>query len=126
MKNPRQVAFLNTLITSDKWILKTVRGPHIEIEDIDSVTLSGLSWETLLSLIERTFFWIEIKRLLEKSSLKPVKEAEKGYVSSIFLRRKKNNQHRLILNLEKFNKHVTHKHFKMDTLRHGEEKLLYG
>ena len=56
MKNPRQVAFLNTLITSDKWILKTARGPHIEIEDIDSVTLSGLSWETLLSLIERTFF----------------------------------------------------------------------
>ena len=48
--------------------------------------------------------------------LKPVKKAEKGYVSSIFLREKKNNQHRLILNLKNFNKHVTHRHFKMDTL----------
>ena len=37
-------------------------------------------------------------------------------VSSIFLREKINNQHRLILNLNNFNKHVTHRHFKMDTL----------
>ena len=103
-------------LTSDKWILKTIRGAHIEIEDLDSVTLSDLSGETLLSPIEKTLFRIEIKRLLEKSVLKPVKETEKGYVSSIFLREKKNNQHRLILNLKNFNKHVTHRHFKMDTL----------
>ena len=32
------------------------------------------------------------------------------------MREKENNQHRLILNLENFNKHVTHRHFKMDTL----------
>ena len=80
------------------------------------LTLSSLSGEKLLSPIEKTLFRIEIKRLLEKSVLKPVKETEKGYVSSIFLREKKNNQHRLILNLKNFNKHVTHRHFKMDTL----------
>ena len=80
------------------------------------MTLSGLSGETLLSPKEKTLFRIEIKRLLEKRVLKPVKEAGKGYVSSIFLREKKNNQHRLILNLKNFNKHVTHRHFKMDTL----------
>ena len=61
-------------------------------------------------------FRTEIKRLLEKSVLKPVKEAEKGYVSSIFLREKKNNQHRLILNLKNLNEHVTNRHFKIDTL----------
>ena len=61
-------------------------------------------------------FRIEIKRLLEKSDLNPVKEAEKGYVFSIFLREKKNNHHRLILNLKNFNKHMTHRNFKMDTL----------
>ena len=33
-------------LTSDKGILKTVRA-HIEIEDLDSVTISGLSVETL-------------------------------------------------------------------------------
>ena len=90
-------------LTSDKWILKTVRGAHIEIEDLDSVTLSVLSRETLLSPIEKTLFQIEIKRLLEKRVLKPVEETEKGCVSSIFFREKKNNQHRLILNLKNFN-----------------------
>ena len=33
-------------LTSDKGILKTIRA-HIEIEDLDSVTISGLSVETL-------------------------------------------------------------------------------
>ena len=75
-------------LTSDKWILKTIRGAHIEIEDLDSVTLSGLSGETLLSPIEKTLFRIEIKRLLEKGVLQSVKETEKGYVSFIFLREK--------------------------------------
>ena len=28
-------------LTSDKWILKTIRGAHIEIEDLDSVKLLG-------------------------------------------------------------------------------------
>ena len=47
--------------------------------------------------------------------LKSVEETEKGYVSSLFLRGKKNNQYRLILNLKNFNILVTHRHFKMDT-----------
>ena len=103
-------------LTSDKWILKTVRGAHIEIEDLDSVTLSGLSGETLLSPIKKTLFRIKIKRLLQKILLKPANKADKGYISSIFLREKKNNQHRLKLNLKNFDKHVTYRHFKMDTL----------
>ena len=89
---------------------------HIEIEDLNSATLSDLSGERLLSPIEKTLFRLEIKRLLEKSVLKPIKETEKGYVSAVFFGEKKNNQHRLILNLKNFNKHVTHRHFKMDTL----------
>ena len=36
--------------------------------------------------------------------------------SYIFLRGKKKNQHRLILNLKNFNKHATHRHFIIDTL----------
>ena len=65
--------------------------------------------------IEKTLFRVEIKRLLEKSVLEPVKEAEKGYVSPIFLREKKNN-HRMMLNPKNFNKHVTLRHFKIDSL----------
>ena len=80
-------------------------GAHIEIEDLNSAILS------------------EIKRLLEKSVLKPIKETEKGYVSAVFFGEKKNNQHRLILNLKNFNKHVTHRHFKMDTLNTALETV---
>ena len=43
-------------LTSDKWILKTVRGAHIEIEDLDSVKLRDLSGKTLLNPIEKTLF----------------------------------------------------------------------
>ena len=103
-------------LTSDKWILKTVWVAHIEIQDLDSVRLSSLSGETLLSPIEKTLLWIEIKRLLEKIALKLVKEAEKGYLSSIFLIEMKNNQHKLILNLKNLNKYVSHRHFKIDSL----------
>ena len=89
-------------ITSDKWISKTVRGAHIEIEDLELVPLSGLSVEELLRSLEKTLFRKKTKRLSEKYVLRPVKEVEQEYVSSIFLREKKNNQHSLILNLKEF------------------------
>ena len=41
---------------------------------------------------------------------------EGGFISSIFLREKRDKQHRLILNLKKFNKFAAYRHFKMDTL----------
>ena len=42
---------------------------------------------------------------------------ELGYLSPIFLREKKENKHRLILNLKELNKLVPHHHFKMDNLK---------
>ena len=57
----------------------------------------------------------KICRLLQKGVIKQVKNLEKGYVSSIFLREKKDKAtHRLILNLNKFNESVVHRHFKID------------
>ena len=46
-----QEAFLNNRkkLTSDKLILKAIRGAHIETEDLDSDTLSSLLGEALLS-----------------------------------------------------------------------------
>ena len=60
----------------------------------------------------------EIKRFSKLGIKKEVKNQGPGYISSIFLTDKKNNKHRLILNLKKINKHVTYKHFKVDTLSH--------
>ena len=46
-----------------------------------------------------------------------MKNLEKGYVSSVFLKEKKGKAtHRLILNLKKFNENVVYRHFKMENL----------
>ena len=42
----------------------------------------------------------EIKRLSELGVIKEVKNQDPGCISSIFLRDKKSNKHRLILNLK--------------------------
>ena len=74
--------------------------------------------EKHMSQTEKALFKIEIARLRKKGVIEPVKGNEAvGFVSSIFLREKKNNKHRLILNLKPFNKNVVQRHFKMDTLK---------
>ena len=54
---------------------------------------------------------------MSRGVIKPVSDTENGFVSSIFLREKKENKHRLILNLKEFNKNVVYQHFKMDNLK---------
>ena len=78
-------------ITSDKWILQTVsKGASIELEDLASIPLSTAhKTERLYSDSEKMLFRKEICRLLQKGVIKQVKNLEKGYVSSIFLREKK-------------------------------------
>ena len=61
----------------------------------------------------------EIKRLSELEVIKEVKNQDPGHISSIFFGDKKNNKHSLILNLKRFNKYVTYKYFKMNTLSHA-------
>ena len=80
-------------ITSEKWILQTVsRGASIELKCLASTPLSTASKTCN-------------------------KKFRKSYVSSIFLREKKDRTtHRLILNLKKFNKNKVHRHFKMGNL----------
>ena len=53
----------------------------------------------------------------KKAFIKPISEPENGFASSAFLREKKENKHRLILNLKEFNKNVVYRHFKMDNLK---------
>ena len=61
----------------------------------------------------------EIKRLSELEVIKEVENQDPGYISLIFFGDKKNNKHSLILNLKRFNKYVTYKYFKMNTLSHA-------
>ena len=87
-------------IASDKWILQTVsKGASIELEDLASIPLSTAhKTERLYSDSEKMLFGKEICRLLQKVVIKELKSLEKGYLSSIFLREKKDKAtHRLIL-----------------------------
>ena len=105
--------------TSDKWILQTVsNGASIELEDLASIPLSTAhKTERLYSDFQKMLSGKEICKLLQKGVIKHVKNLEKGYVSSIFLKgKKKKATHRLILNLKKFNENVVYWHFKMDNL----------
>ena len=59
---------------------------------------------------------IEIQKLMKKEAIE-IARPEKGQViSPIFLTPKPGGSYRMILNLKKFNEHVTYYHFKMETL----------
>ena len=59
----------------------------------------------------------EIAKLLHKQVIVESEHEKDQYISNIFLRPKKNNTFRMILNLKKLNTCVEYKHFKMDTLQ---------
>ena len=57
-----------------------------------------------------------IDKLLAKGVIIPAAQETEEFISTIFLRPKKNGTHRIILNLKAFNEFIAHHHFKMDTL----------
>ena len=68
--------------------------------------------QTVIPLIQKEINW-----LLKKGVITEVSGIELGYLSRIFLQEKKENKHRLILNLKELNKFIADHHFKMDTLK---------
>ena len=54
-------------------------------------------------------------KLPNKVVIEPSKPCDGDFISSIFVRPKKDGSHRLILNLKALNEFVAHYHFKMDT-----------
>jgi len=57
----------------------------------------------------------EIQNLLKLKVIEEVQSIEGEYISSIFVRPKKNGEYRMILNLKGLNEYVEYHHFKMDT-----------
>ena len=68
--------------------------------------------QTLIPVIQK-----EINQLLKKGVITGMSRMKLGYLSPMFLREKKDNIHRLILNLKELNKFVLHHDLKMDTLK---------
>ena len=100
------------------WVLQTVEVAKIEIEDVSVLAFNSKNkYEKVWSKTEKINFRREINGLISRGVIKTVSDSENGFVSSIFLREKKENIHHLILNLKEFNKNVVYRHFKMDNLK---------
>ena len=96
-------------ITSNKSALSTVSGANIEFEDITQIPLAQRKPQKHER--DSSIFRQEMENLLKKATIVPVADNERGYIFTIFLREKKDNAYRLILNLKNFiNRHVTYRH----------------
>jgi hypothetical protein len=101
-------------LTNDNWLLHTIQGIHIEFDvtPVQKVVPKQFS----LSDIENKAIEAEIQRLLAKGVITPSCHEQGEFLSTIFVKPKKNGTYRLILNLKELNKFVTYHHFKMDSV----------
>lgn len=104
------------LITSDQFILDSVS--HYKIEFVAGFPQQEVvPREICFSIQEQHIIQNEIDKLLTKGVIKETTHCTGEYISSIFIRPKKDGTYRLILNLKNLNDHVEYHHFKMDTLQ---------
>ena len=103
-------------ITRDYNILNLIYGTEIELVD------ANLKQEILpepynYSKQKRLKIDVEIKKMLSKGVIILCDRDKDGFVSNIFTRDKPDGSVRIILDLSEFNKNVTYRHFKMDSLQ---------
>ena len=103
-------------ITHEEEILKMVVGVDIQLLD---ETPSGQIHQAHFSREQSQANDVEIEELLRKGVIVPCNHTEGEFTSPIFIRPKKDNKVRVILNLKKFNVNVENFHFKMETLKHA-------
>jgi hypothetical protein len=101
-------------LTSDPVILNYVMGVNIEFNDQHPSQYAAKVRHFNMS--ETAIIGNEINKLLSKGVIIPSIHEPGEFISSIFLRLKKDGSYRMILNLKFFNEFVKYRHFKMDTL----------
>lgn len=102
-------------ITTDPSILQIVTG--VKIEFINSVApTQHYGRPSVFNAYQHSIVTEEIDTLLEKRVIIPAAQETGEFVSTIFLRPKKDGTHRTILNLKALNEYIAYHHFKMDTL----------
>ena len=95
-----------------------VSGCHIDFDvDSDSDIIQNQYRSTHVNQAQTGTLQKEIEKLVEKGVIEECHHCEGEWISTVFLRSKKNGEFRMILNLSELNKLVTYKHFKMDTLQ---------
>lgn len=104
-------------ITSDKYILQAVKGYKIEFIDNVGPRQTHLLREIGLNAQECDIVVQEIDKLLNKGVVIESQHENGEFISNIFLRRKKDGNYRMILNLRCFNENVSKHHFTMESLQ---------
>ena len=117
-------------ITSDHFILDSVTQYKIKFA-AGFPQQEAVPRESGFSLQEQHIIQNEIDNLLNKGVIKGTTRCEGEFISTIFIRPKKDGTYRLILNLKNLNDHVEYHHFKMDILQSAimpdyETELLHG
>ena len=98
--------------------MQIAEGAKIEIEDVSALAFNSKNkYEKFWSKTTKINFRKKINRLMSRGILKPISGSENDFESSISLREKNENQHRLILNLKEFKKNVVYRHFKRNILK---------
>ena len=103
-------------LTSDPWILETVRGYNIEL---DSVPVQhNVPGPLHLKHDEQLALDSEISEFIRMGVVEECQAYEPGsYYSNLFTREKENGSHRVILNLKGLTGLMDKKHFKMETVK---------
>lgn len=102
-------------ITSDIFILNSVK-LKIEFDNGEPKQFMPPK-ERTFTLQEQEVIDKEIDKLLIKGVISKTTHCPGEYISTIFIRPKKDGEYRLILNLKNLNERVEYQHFTMDTLQ---------
>lgn len=80
--------------------------------------------EYVFSEEEGSIITQEIGKLLDLKVMKQTHKQKEQILSPVFLRTKKDGGFRMTLDLKKLNRHINHKHFKMENLEQAKFGLL--
>ena len=111
------------LITSDLAILEIVRGWRLPIigrpfQEPKQIPMSEVKRE----VVDK-----EIQSMIQKGALREVQPVEGQYLSTIFVRPKREmNKFRPIINLKQLNTHMPYRHFKMEGMKDVIDLLNQG
>ena len=103
-------------LTNDQVILDAIKHYHIEFE-VNTPVQPSSPKQIHFSPIEGEIISQEISKLLNKGVLDKTEYVEGDFLSTIFVRPKKDGTYRMILNLKPLNEFVLYHHFKMDTIQ---------
>ena len=103
-------------ITSDYSILDSVAHCHIDFENGANLSRAKNANPIRFNKREHEIINGEIEKLLDKKVIETASHEAGEVISNIFIRPKKDNSFRLILNVKELNKFVEYHHFKMESL----------